>query len=469
LQRRVRTTKTLVQRVDMHYFKYAHPLRQWKTWLMAAAVGLAVVWIAYAAVAGDEEIYSSGPVSEAHAVIGQQCNVCHLQQTGVFREHVTVEACIACHDGPIHSLREVAAQTPDCGTCHVEHKDILRLAQTDDKNCTECHSDLKVRSGQPEVAARISSLQDHIALNLLPGKRKDPGTIKLNHEVHLRPGLRGPKGAATLECDDCHRTAAVREPWQYGEPQFRTLTAKKGDEPALGAREDRRFMQPVTYAESCAYCHPLYFDKRIAEPVPHPSGKDPAAASVEVRAFVVKKLQEYLAKNPGAWREPENVQDRRIAGKPFEEAPVARSPQEWLAKRIAGAEAFLWGKTCKDCHSLSQPKGNEPPVVAKANMLVRWLGNAEFDHEAHRMMDCNSCHAAKTSKETSDVLLPTMQTCVECHAPGKAESRCFECHQYHDWTKERRVKGKYSIEQLLKSAKIPAAASAPAAPDKSGR
>jgi hypothetical protein len=430
----------------MHYFKYAHPLRQWRLWLVTAAVALAVVWITYAAIAGDEEIYSSGPVSEAHAVIGQQCNVCHVQQAGVFREHVTTEACIACHDGPLHSLREIESQTPTCGACHVEHKGILRLAEIDDKSCAECHSDLKVRSGAPEVARRISSLKDHIALNLLPGTRKDPGTIKLNHEVHLRAGLRGPKGSATLECDDCHRTAAVREPWQFGESQFRTLTAKKADAPALGSRADRSFMQPVTYAESCAWCHPLYFDKRIAEPAPHEK------ADV-VRAFVVKKFQEYLAKNPGAWREPETVQERRIPGKPMEAAPVARSPQEWLTKRIADAESFLWNKTCKDCHSLSQPKAAEVPVVAKANMLVRWLGNAEFDHEAHRMMKCDSCHAARTSKETSDVLLPAMQTCVECHTPGKAESRCFECHQYHDWSKERRVKGKYSIPQLLHGAR----------------
>jgi hypothetical protein len=446
MQRRVRTTKKLAQRVDMHYFKYAHWLRQWKTWLIAAAVLLGVVWIAWSAVAGDEELYSSGPVSEAHAVIGQQCNVCHLQQAGVFREHSTAEACLACHDGPIHSLREVEGQTPECGSCHVEHKGILRIAQVDDKNCSECHSDLKVRSGEPEVARRISSLRDHIAQNLLPGNRKDPGTIKLNHEVHLRAGLRGPRGSVTMECDDCHRTAAVREPWQFGEPQFRTLAAKKEGAPGLGARADRAFMQPVKYAEACAWCHPLYFDKRITDSAPHDKPE-------VVRAFVVKKFQEYLAKNPNAWREPEVVQERRIAGKPFEVAPGARSPQEWLAKRIADSENFLWNKTCKDCHSLSLPKGNALPEVAKANMLVRWLANAEFDHEAHRMMDCNSCHAAKTSKDTSDVLLPTMQTCVDCHTPGKAESRCFECHQYHDWSKERRVKGKYSIPQLLRTAK----------------
>lgn len=443
MQRRVRTTKKLAQRIDMHYFKYPHPLRRWRFWLSLAAVVVAVGWIAWAAVARDEVIYTSGPVSEAHSVIGQQCNVCHIEQSGVFREHVTSEACINCHDGPLHNLRET--YTPECGTCHVEHKGVPHLKEVDDKNCAECHSDLKVRSGEPEVARNIGTLKDHIQLNLLPGKRKDPGTLKLNHEVHLRAGLRGPKGSVTPQCDDCHRSAAVREPWQFGEPKYRTLAAKKEGEPALGARANRAYMVPVTYAQSCAFCHPLFFDKRIEEPAPHEKTE-------VVRAFVAQKFQEYLAKHPAVWREVETT-EQRIPGKPFEVKTGARSPQEWLTQSIAAAESMLWNKTCKECHSLNTPAGKNLPEVAKSNMLTRWLGNAEFDHEAHRMMECDSCHVVKNSHETSDVLLPKMEMCVQCHAPGKAEARCFECHNYHDWTKERRVKGKYSIPQLLHSAR----------------
>jgi predicted CXXCH cytochrome family protein len=440
MQRRVRTTKKLAQRIDMHYFKYPHPLRRWRFLLSAGAVLLAVVWIAWAGFAGDEEIYSGGPVSDAHAVIGQQCNVCHVAQPGVFREHVTSEACIACHDGPLHSLRET--YTPDCGSCHVEHKGIQRLAEVDDKACAQCHASLRVRSGEPEVARSVSQLnRDHPEI----AARKDPGTIKLNHKVHLREGLRGPRGAVKLECDDCHRTAAVREPWPFGDATFRTAAARKEDESVLGPRSDRAFLQPVKYAQACAWCHPLYFDKRIEEAAPHDKPE-------VVRAFVVKKFQEYLAKNPGAWRQVEQP-ERRLPGRPMEVRTAARSPQEWLEHSIADAEAMLWGKTCKECHSLSAPASDKPPQVAKANMLVRWMPNTEFDHEPHRMMQCNACHAAETSTETSDVLMPGIKDCQQCHAPGKAESRCFECHRYHDWTKERRVKGKYSIQQLLRSAR----------------
>ncbi len=32
--------------------------------------------------------------------------------------------------------------------------------------------------------------------------------------------------------------------------------------------------------------------------------------------------------------------------------------------------------------------------------------------------------------------------------PDAAEARCFECHVYHDWSKEKPVAGKFLIKQL---------------------
>jgi predicted CXXCH cytochrome family protein len=56
------------------------------------------------------------------------------------------------------------------------------------------------------------------------------------------------------------------------------------------------------------------------------------------------------------------------------------------------------------------------------------------------MVDCTSCHDAEKSTMTSDVIMPTKETCAACHAPGKgAESRCFECHAYHEWSQEKPV------------------------------
>src|SRR4029077_19984146 len=94
------------------------------------------------------------------------------------------------------------------------------------------------------------------------------------------------------------------------------------------------------------------------------------------------------------------------------------------------------------------------PVVAKAAITTRWLSHASFDHEAHQMVSCAACHAkAADSKETSDVLIPSVQTCKQCHHAGSdaAEARCFECHTYHDWSKEKHVTGAFTVPQLIES------------------
>jgi hypothetical protein len=124
---------------------------------------------------------------------------------------------------------------------------------------------------------------------------------------------------------------------------------------------------------------------------------------------------------------------------------------------MVDAQLLLWRKSCKECHRLSYPNGtylNTPgglPIVAKTAITARWLQHAEFDHEAHQMVQCASCHAkANESRETSDVLIPGVQTCQQCHRTGKdaAEARCFECHVYHDWSKEKPVAGKYTVKEL---------------------
>ncbi len=50
------------------------------------------------------------------------------------------------------------------------------------------------------------------------------------------------------------------------------------------------------------------------------------------------------------------------------------------------------------------------------------------------MMKCADCHDAEQSKQSGDVLMPTIDECKKCHnaTEGKARSDCLECHGYHD-------------------------------------
>jgi transcription elongation factor Elf1 len=89
--------------------------------------------------------------------------------------------------------------------------------------------------------------------------------------------------------------------------------------------------------------------------------------------------------------------------------------------------------------------------VEPARTTVQWMPHAKFDHDAHRGFACVGCHEKSLgSTETSDVLLPGIATCKTCHAPGPehAESRCFECHTYHDWSKRKEVKPAFMLPAL---------------------
>jgi transcription elongation factor Elf1 len=91
------------------------------------------------------------------------------------------------------------------------------------------------------------------------------------------------------------------------------------------------------------------------------------------------------------------------------------------------------------------------PQIAPARITIRWMPHAKFDHDAHRGFTCVSCHEkALASTESSDVLLPGIATCQTCHAPGPdhAESRCFECHTYHDWSQRKEVSPQFTLPSL---------------------
>ena len=410
---RIRTTKKLAQRINLDYFKTLRGIPRLRRILSGGFVILGLGWLGWHAVAGSPKPYNAGPLAPAHNLLGQKCGACHVS-AGSYQKSAADQACLGCHDGPIHQADQTF--TPACSNCHVEHAGALRLASTSDRACTQCHADLKTTHGEAKYASNIRGFDNsHPEFAVLRSGFSDPGTIKFNHQVHLKEDLRGPNGPVQLKCADCHQAS-----------------------PASG----RAFMTPINYEKHCAFCHTLQFDRRFSESAPH---KEPQV----VYDFVFAKLTAYIAAHPSQIPLVDEP-DKRLPSRP-PQAP-ARNAAEWVQQRMADAQLLLWRKSCKECHSLSYPSGPEAlPAVAKAMLTTRWLPHAEFDHQAHQMVKCESCHAkAAASRETSDVLIPGVATCRECHHSGQdaAEARCFECHTYHDWSKEKPVAGKYTVKQL---------------------
>ncbi len=448
---RTRNTKKLAQRIDRDYFKRVFPLTLWRRVLSIGLTVMGLLWLGWHGFARNSDAFTSGPIHSSHAAFGNNCAACH-SANAVFGSKVTDQSCLGCHDGPVHQAQQTF--TPRCADCHVEHQGSPQLSRISDTSCTQCHANLKTKNGTVKFAAAIRSFSDgHPEFASKRPGQTDPGTIRFNHAVHLKKSIRGPSGNVELQCSDCHRPAGTKAPWPYG--RVGELAADSGVPDAVQPRHvsTRAYMAPVNYEEHCSSCHPievaLGYDKSVSGILPH---KKPEA----VRDFAVQRFQSYIASHPAELHAASPLP--RLPNRPAASQP--RNAGEWVGQRMAEAEQLLWSKTCKECHNLSYSAGPTLPVVAKAAVTARWFKDAHFDHQSHQMLTCESCHTkAKTSTATSDVLLPGIQVCRECHTTtnqAAAEARCFECHEYHDWSQEKPVKGHYGVGQLLRSARDPA-------------
>jgi hypothetical protein len=468
MPRRIRTTKNLAKRMDLQYFKQAHPLRSWRLWLSILIPVVAVGWFA-AQRATSQKVYSSGPLSAAHAVLGKNCNVCHATTLGFFHAKVSDDACLKCHDAPAHHADKVAF-TVKCGSCHIEHRDSPRLASTQDAGCTQCHADLSTRSGKPQYVRMVKDFdKEHPEFAALRPGARDPGQVKLNHYAHLRPNLAGPTRPVQMDCQDCHRLAAMNGSWPYALPQTTSQTMSQpmpqpkpvagGMSADLKHARSQDYMLPILYATQCAGCHvkDLQFDKRFDQVAPHDKPE-------VVQTFLIQKYSDYYASHPGALSEAV-APERILPGKMKLPLPVPHNRQEWMDQQIMLADRLLFDKGCKLCHVMIEgnaegnaAEGKGPlPMVAKSSIPARWFLHAEFSHDSHRLLTCTACHErTPESRQTADILLPGITSCRNCHEDGgprhdAASGRCSECHAYHDWTKERPTKGKFTIPQLRAS------------------
>ena len=452
---RERTAKNLGQRHDLHYFQ------KWTRWRLARAVLMAVgpalagSWLLVCALERNRTPYVSGPLSTSHSFLGKRCESCHVAvlKAGAvrvgFRRHVRDEACLSCHRAPAHHA-DLATSKATCASCHTEHTGSQHLRQAADENCVECHADLRVTNGSPHFQTAIYNFRSrHPEFGPIREQFSDPGTIKLNHAIHMRPGLTGPNSEAVqMQCRDCHRTPAEQsEAWRYGYPRFVNSSVTSFDEhnppmPADPIRpaSGRAYMAAPTYQSTCQRCHLLQFDSHFDESVPHDKPQ-------VVREFIIRKLTDYVRQHPEAVHEiprPMRIVFGGTVSREPKNARVARSAEEWVRLRTEDAENLLWRKTCVQCHALKYGEAGQSALgtlaeIAPANIKAVWLPKSVFSHYAHASFDCKSCHVKVLSSEhTSDVLIPSISICQHCHNGdpaklGHAQDGCFLCHQYHDW------------------------------------
>ncbi len=415
---------------------------------------------------GKHWVFMPGSISMKHRLFANDCARCHAAWKPVLAG-VPDKTCLSCHSGPPHFSERALSPAPQCANCHVEHRGQAVLTALFDSACVQCHVELKVKEARIPIATAIHSFTaDHPEfaitvsgpgqaavqrVRLNEGERAvDTAAIKLNHQLHLKPGFMGPNGPEQLSCASCHRA----------DPQ--------------GAH-----MRPVNYEKDCMRCHRLDFDERMpGKAVPHGQSLeevDRFLRATYAEYYLLQHQSELKARGPA----------RRLPGVPRPEEEI------WISGMVEESERLLMGppgsKTkkgkCALCHVLDRTGGASQsaqaggtqtnlrvsefrmlfPMVAKTAMPERWLPYSVFDHKAHNILTCVACHeAAPRSERTKDVLLPGITSCRSCHfEPGGARMQCLTCHVYHDKTQAQKPGDQpYTIEQFKKGRASPLSAPA---------
>ena len=374
-----------------------------------------------------DALWSPGPLHTAHQSIGNRCDACHVKPFEAVRD----KECLVCHASVQH---HVDIRSPDvslfkgteCTACHVEHKQPATLVERDPRVCTDCHKDLSRKKPDTQLRNVTDFGSDHPEFKLTvltsqglltPWKsaqidRDDPAHfaehshLKFSHQQHLdSKGIKSPTGERILGCQDCHK-------------------------PNTSGRE----MIPIKMETHCSGCHSLLFDEHDpTSGVPHGDLEG-----------VYKTLREHFSREylvQGGAPGFEGSRQRRPGGEQrvMSEAEQRRA-RDWVdTQSLKIARELLEKRVCVDCHEVTHDPsktGLDQWRVEPVQLTSEWMPRARFDHAAHISETCVSCHAkAPESKHATDILLPGINRCRECHGgtdtSAKVASDCLMCHPFH--------------------------------------
>lgn len=412
-----RASKDLAKRLRFDLWPKPDFFRRWY-WLVGVIFVAAGVAAWYGLHMGSQQRqYLPGPVSQGHASFGDRCETCHESYGGV-----PTKNCLGCHADRTHSTFE--ATTPDCASCHVEHRATGVFLAVSNASCVDCHGDLKTTRAEPVIAHTMRGFADHPELGPLRPGRRDEAAIRFNHKLHLATTKIGQDDK--LGCVSCH------------------IVGKDGG-----------LMQPIVFEQHCEKCHAqsgLGPDssvqvvheapdivredlkaKLLFAAVNNPDGifgstdpglpgrvrRDPLDASTSLAAFI----------------DPSNAKSAlaKAEGKLYAPLDASAGP---------GASSLLDNnKYCFLCHDQDGTRGaGDLPTIKPTKIPTRWLVRGEFSHRVHDLLKCEHCHPdVRESAETAQTNLPPKDTCTRCHIDGQEQSAgtsCMLCHLYHDTSKD---------------------------------
>jgi predicted CXXCH cytochrome family protein len=418
-------SETLTKRVDQ--FRIDRHLPTMSRICFAVIILGVATFLAYPFSSRDFRSWNSGPISNAHKLIEADCQKCHAEPFA----RVQDRECLSCHQLTKHAERfdQFSAQHPGlemrCAACHAEHSGDGGLINKASDFCVSCHSSIKERDPKTtvlDVASLAAHPQFRVSVRDPDGKQTrvpvddtakatDQSQIKLNHKVHLQPGLRGKDGPVTLECSSCHQL-----------------------------KKDFKTLKPISFDAHCRDCHSLGFDERLpfAE-VPHGDSE-----AVYPALFTEYTKMLLLGDDESLPNSSKDLPRMMPSGSALPNPTPKTGDVSGVVSSAREAEKQLFTRTgCFLCHSVAEKSDQERThtnshyIVQKPAIPSVWFSRARFSHGAHEEFSCESCHSkTRESTKTADLLLPGKELCLQCHAQGNTQgyvrSGCAECHSYHD-------------------------------------
>jgi predicted CXXCH cytochrome family protein len=351
------------------------------------------------------------------------------------------EDCLACHkdigkhahNEKLHSSQLANINNKRCADCHRDHMGELALSNQNKlyagAACETCHNDIKTQipettlrnvgdfsHNHPEFKVQMATLAKPLKMQrvILSNKTEahEQTGLKFPHDIHVsEKGIKGPKGNEILKCDNCHRP----------------------DSAEIGFQE-------ITMENHCQSCHELRFEPGLSNrQVPHGNVSDVLST--------LREFYSYVAANPipKAMQQHQEIIQIRPGDKNKTSAPLITNGDAKTRATLAAQEIFE--KTaCVVCHQISKTSnagdrnttGFDLPqyTVAAVTPSHPWMPQAKFNHQPHQQQACIDCHKANQSKKASDVLMPGIAVCKDCHVGKQAEankivSDCGLCHGFH--------------------------------------
>ncbi len=257
-----------------------------------------------------------------------------------------------------------------------------------------------------------------------------------------------------LDCSSCH----VLDSGDAQVPTIPTITSTP-----LPSRTSGKYFLPIHFENQCRACHTLTFDPRM-ETVEVPHGVQPDQVSAFLNQTYAAQV---LSDDPKLLNEVYTPK-ATLPGKSPTEMPARKKLDETVAIALKcffdeapGGGVAIQKNNCNECHYFRKDEKTSKSLVEPTKVPEIWFTHAVFDHTAHRGVSCRECHSRSYAVEAdgktmvkdasnvaTDVLIPAIDNCVQCHAPSKASGGwfasaasasnggasfdCTECHRYHN-------------------------------------